>query len=230
MRALLRCALFATLLVTGSVNVWAADGRIFAFEGDVQVNGQAVTDTTELNANDTIVTGPGASVKILLADNSVLDLDSDTSIKISDYNYDPAQPQENTSEVEIVQGTLRYVSGLIAKENHEDIGFTAGNSTIGVRGSYTEIEMSGMVVNVEALIGEAIVVIDDDDCPDKTYVVRTGEVAYTDPLPQALVLTAIVISFGMTAVVAMIALGAFLSSRDDSINLSEDGTAAGDDA
>jgi hypothetical protein len=31
-------------------------------------------------------------------------------------------------------------------------------------------------------------------------------------------------------VVVMIALGAFLSSRDDSINLSEDGTAAGDDA
>ena len=56
------------------------------------------------------------------------------------------------------------------------------------------------------------------------------EVAFTAPRPQALVLTAIVISFGMTAVVVMIALGAFLSSRDDSINLSEDGTAAGDDA
>ena len=34
---------------------------------------------------------------------------------------------------------------------------------------------------------------------------KTAE-AYTDPLPQALVLTAIVISFGMTAVVVMIAL------------------------
>ncbi|WP_293575992.1 Na+/H+ antiporter subunit C [Phaeobacter sp.] len=56
------------------------------------------------------------------------------------------------------------------------------------------------------------------------------EVAHADPLPQALVLTAIVISFGMTAVVVMIALGAYLSSRDDRINLTDDGTAAGDDA
>ena len=44
---------------------------------------------------------------------------------------------------------------------------------------------------------------------------------YTDPLPQALVLTAIVISFGMTAVVVLIALGAYLSSNDDHVNLSD---------
>lgn len=43
-------------------------------------------------------------------------------------------------------------------------------------------------------------------------------VAYSDPLPQALVLTAIVISFGMTAVVVMIALGAFLGGDDDTVN------------
>lgn len=41
---------------------------------------------------------------------------------------------------------------------------------------------------------------------------------YSDPLPQALVLTAIVISFGMTAVVVMIALGAFLGGDDDTVD------------
>ncbi|MGB1234129.1 MAG: Na+/H+ antiporter subunit C [Planktomarina sp.] len=45
-----------------------------------------------------------------------------------------------------------------------------------------------------------------------------GVEVYTDPLPQALVLTAIVISFGMTAVVVMIALGAFLGSDDDTVD------------
>lgn len=43
-------------------------------------------------------------------------------------------------------------------------------------------------------------------------------ITYTDPLPQALVLTAIVISFGMTAVVVMIALGAYLGEDDDTVN------------
>ncbi|NNK77573.1 MAG: Na+/H+ antiporter subunit C [Litoreibacter sp.] len=45
-----------------------------------------------------------------------------------------------------------------------------------------------------------------------------GVETYTDPLPQALVLTAIVISFGMTAVIVMIALGAFLGSNDDHVD------------
>jgi len=49
-----------------------------------------------------------------------------------------------------------------------------------------------------------------------------GEASYTDPLPQALVLTAIVISFGMTAVLVMIGLGAFLESDSDRIDLDPD--------
>ena len=49
---------------------------------------------------------------------------------------------------------------------------------------------------------------------------------YSDPLPQALVLTAIVISFGMTAVVVMIALGAYLGGDDDKVNDAVDDPAA----
>ncbi len=57
-------------------------------------------------------------------------------------------------------------------------------------------------------------------------ILTDGVTAYTDPLPQALVLTAIVISFGMTAVVVMIGLGAFLGSDDDHV---DDPTDAPDD-
>ncbi|MDA8585269.1 Na+/H+ antiporter subunit C [Rhodobacteraceae bacterium] len=49
-------------------------------------------------------------------------------------------------------------------------------------------------------------------------VLRDNLTVYADPLPQALVLTAIVISFGMTAVVVMIGLGAFLGSNDDHVD------------
>ena len=55
-------------------------------------------------------------------------------------------------------------------------------------------------------------------------VLRDDITAYADPLPQALVLTAIVISFGMTAVVVMIGLGAFLGSKDDHVDDQPEGT------
>ncbi|SMP28921.1 Na+/H+ antiporter subunit C [Shimia sagamensis] len=48
-----------------------------------------------------------------------------------------------------------------------------------------------------------------------------ADVSYSDPLPQALVLTAIVISFGMTAVLVMIALGAYLEADSDEINMTD---------
>ncbi len=53
--------------------------------------------------------------------------------------------------------------------------------------------------------------------------------SYTDPLPQALVLTAIVISFGMTAVVVMIALSAWLSARDDRVDMENEDPPPDDD-
>ncbi len=50
-------------------------------------------------------------------------------------------------------------------------------------------------------------------------ILSDGAPGHTDPLPQALVLTAIVISFGMTAVLVMMALGAFFSAGEDGVDL-----------
>ena len=45
----------------------------------------------------------------------------------------------------------------------------------------------------------------------------------TDPLPQALVLTAIVISFGMTALTVILALGSYLNAGTDAIDIERPG-------
>lgn len=50
----------------------------------------------------------------------------------------------------------------------------------------------------------------------------SGADAYADPLPQALVLTAIVISFGMTALIVVLALRGFLETETDSADIPPD--------
>lgn len=45
-----------------------------------------------------------------------------------------------------------------------------------------------------------------------------GVETYTDPLPQALVLTAIVISFGMTALLVVLALRTYLETGSDHVD------------
>jgi len=49
-------------------------------------------------------------------------------------------------------------------------------------------------------------------------VIRDAASAYTDPLPQALVLTAIVISFGMTAFVIVLSLKARAELGNDHVD------------
>jgi multicomponent K+:H+ antiporter subunit C len=55
---------------------------------------------------------------------------------------------------------------------------------------------------------------------DAPPLIRDGA-SYTDPLPQALVLTAIVIGFGMTAYLVMLALRALSESGDDHVDAKE---------
>lgn len=54
---------------------------------------------------------------------------------------------------------------------------------------------------------------------DRPPIIGPGAAGYTDPLPQALVLTAIVISFGMTALVVVMALRGYLETGSDSVEV-----------
>lgn len=53
---------------------------------------------------------------------------------------------------------------------------------------------------------------------DRPPIYAKGVAEYTDPLPQALVLTAIVIAFGMTALVVVLALRTYLETGTDHVD------------
>ncbi len=56
---------------------------------------------------------------------------------------------------------------------------------------------------------------------DQPPIIGAAAHGYADPLPQALVLTAIVISFGMSALIVVLALRAFLETGSDSVEVEE---------
>ena len=57
--------------------------------------------------------------------------------------------------------------------------------------------------------------------PPEIVTSDRGLARYADPLPQALVLTAIVIGFGMTAYLVMLSLRALAESGDDHVDAKE---------
>lgn len=52
---------------------------------------------------------------------------------------------------------------------------------------------------------------------DRPPIIQPEAPGYTDPLPQALVLTAIVISFGMTALIVVLSLRGYLETGSDDV-------------
>ncbi|HVL71379.1 MAG TPA: Na+/H+ antiporter subunit C [Beijerinckiaceae bacterium] len=56
---------------------------------------------------------------------------------------------------------------------------------------------------------------------DRPPIIVPDAAGYTDPLPQALVLTAIVITFGMTALIVVLALRGFLETGSDRVDVNE---------
>ena len=54
---------------------------------------------------------------------------------------------------------------------------------------------------------------------DLPPIVSASAAGYTDPLPQALVLTAIVITFGMTALIVVLSLRSFLETGADDVGV-----------
>jgi multicomponent K+:H+ antiporter subunit C len=54
---------------------------------------------------------------------------------------------------------------------------------------------------------------------DLPPIITKTATGYTDPLPQALVLTAIVITFGMTALIVVLSLRSFLETGSDDVSL-----------
>ncbi len=54
---------------------------------------------------------------------------------------------------------------------------------------------------------------------NRPAILVEGQTDYTDPLPQALVLTSIVISFGMTALLLVLAVRSYFESDGDHVDL-----------
>ena len=94
----------------------------------------------KLYENDTIVTGRGGSMGLILRDNSVLSVGSNTRLIISKYVFEPAE-KKLSMVARIKQGTLTYLTGVMAKLNPNAVRFETPVAVCGVRGTHFAIKV-----------------------------------------------------------------------------------------
>jgi hypothetical protein len=93
-----------------------------------------------IEAGDRIVTDATGSVGISMKDDTLLSLGPRSVLAVDEFAFNPTT-QAGQLSVNVVSGTLRMVTGLIAKQSPPSVRITTPNAAIGVRGTDFIVEV-----------------------------------------------------------------------------------------
>lgn len=119
----------------GTVKTVNGDARLQRVKADIPA-----TIGLAIEKNDSIVTGKDGSVGITFVDETMITVGPDAHVVIDDYLYAPADGKFSFV-TSLMQGTLFYVSGLIAKTSPEAVTLATPDGTVGVRGTRVAINV-----------------------------------------------------------------------------------------
>ena len=129
-----------TAAVTGD----ARQGTFKTVQGDVTVVRGNVRSAAvvggALMAADRVLTGPKSTAALTLKDGTVLAMGPESSVDLASFEFDPTT-QDGNLLVSLARGSLRVVTGLIAKVKPEQVKVTTPTTVIGVRGTDFIVEV-----------------------------------------------------------------------------------------
>lgn len=133
----------AFLIVLGlSSLAWASTeapiGFVKTVSGEVTVTGKTglvmAAPGVALELGDIIRTRADGRTGITLKDDTVLSLGPNSELSLDEFTYAPAR-DELSLGARLNNGTLQFISGVIARLKPESVTISTPNATIGVRGT-----------------------------------------------------------------------------------------------
>ncbi len=96
--------------------------------------GRNVASGDEIFLGDRIVTGPAGGLQIMLLDGTTFSVGPNSSMVIDECVYNPATGAGKRT-ASVTRGTLRLISGRLARQDQEAIKIKLPVATVGVRGT-----------------------------------------------------------------------------------------------
>ncbi|QJW85742.1 hypothetical protein HK414_05735 [Ramlibacter terrae] len=76
-------------------------------------------------------------------DDTRITLGSQTRFRVDNFVYDARNAGEGRFLASILRGSVRALTGLIAKANNQNVGFSTATATIGIRGTGFDVTCTG---------------------------------------------------------------------------------------
>ncbi|MBK8071493.1 MAG: FecR domain-containing protein [Ramlibacter sp.] len=127
--------------VQASAKVIAAQGEISAVDAAGQR--RRLVDGGSVFPGDLVETGSGTKAVLAFRDESRISLGSTTRFRVDNFVYDDKNPGDGRFLVSLLRGSVRALTGLIAKSNNRNVGFSTATATIGIRGTGFDMNCTG---------------------------------------------------------------------------------------
>ena len=111
---------------------------------------------TPVFQGDVIETDAGAAVNVAFIDDSSFAVSEETRLAIDEYVFDPSS-QGGVQNFSVLKGVFVYTSGLIGREDPDDVSIDTPVGSIGIRGTI----IAGDVDNAEITVIEGAIVLRD---------------------------------------------------------------------
>ena len=119
----------ASATAAGIAKIVTGDVRVSGTQGEqVLKSGDAIFEKTRL------ITGKQSSASVVLRDGTTLVLSENSQFNVEKFTFD-ATTQNGSILVNLLQGSMRMLTGLIAKINPEAIQVKTKTLSVGIRGT-----------------------------------------------------------------------------------------------
>lgn len=113
-------------------------GTFKQIQGDIQLGKEAGRPAPApgdaLRQGDRVRTGTTGGASIVLKDGTVLSMGPNTTVDLSQFQFD-STTQNGNFLLDVLQGSVRVVTGLMAKVNPERFKVRTPTAVVGVRGT-----------------------------------------------------------------------------------------------
>ena len=127
--------------VQASAKVVAAQGEVSAVDGAGQR--RRLVDGGSVYPGDLVETGNATRAVLAFRDDSRVTIGAATRFRVDNFVFDDKNPADGRFLVSLLRGTVRALTGLIAKSNTRNVGISTATETIGIRGTGVDVACTG---------------------------------------------------------------------------------------
>ena len=135
----------AAITEQARANTVQASAKLVATQGEINAVDSSgarrrLVDGGAIYPGETVETGTAARGVLAFRDDSRLTLGATTRFRVDSFVYDDKNPTEGKFLVSLLRGSVRALTGLIARANNRNVGFATATATIGVRGTGLDMD------------------------------------------------------------------------------------------